>query len=536
MRGMKEMRACRVLIHLPWVALLIWSRSLLATIGVIWLTLLHYDLQKYKGSLVKKIFPNGNLAFLTPLESDGIERLSTATEVIFNNSNIRPRSTSAVSIDFTNEVPRYRFLRGPFCFGHIIHEGLTLSQQVYFLSSGEFNCVETSKFILCTVRPLYSFYQLFMLFKYSNIVINCHLYLAQFGLMHMIGTSVTFWIGAILDDSVEYLENKIAQEKNNTIELNMTENFRHIYPDYLERMLPCRQKSIPSNKYDSALPYLYPFAIEFNLLLAALWFVMWRNIGKDSHTAHPHHFQHKVSQDHNGKEEVHFESNLVLRADCHASNKGLFGGMFILLVSLITMILFFVSVNTSGYIRIAIYIYSCQEIFITGVIAIVSIFAYREMRKLDINPIKSDSHVLDSVLLMIPLPFYFLNNLLSIRADIATLNWVGIAMQFTITFQVLIHTVFISDAMNKCSEDRNMRFQKPGRELITLMIILNITLWIISTFETKSTEKYMSQSHYYGSVVWMVLSHLTLPLMLFYRFHCTVCLADIWKFAYEKAH
>lgn len=34
--------------------------------------------------------------------------------------------------------------------------------------------------------------------------------------------------------------------------------------------------------------------------------------------------------------------------------------------------------------------------------------------------------------------------------------------------------------------------------------------------------------------LWTLLSHLTLPLALFYRFHSSVCLADMWKAAYEE--
>lgn len=32
---------------------------------------------------------------------------------------------------------------------------------------------------------------------------------------------------------------------------------------------------------------------------------------------------------------------------------------------------------------------------------------------------------------------------------------------------------------------------------------------------------------------WTLLSHMTLPLALFYRFHSSVCLVDIWKGGYE---
>lgn len=36
-----------------------------------------------------------------------------------------------------------------------------------------------------------------------------------------------------------------------------------------------------------------------------------------------------------------------------------------------------------------------------------------------------------------------------------------------------------------------------------------------------------------GHELWTLLSHVTLPLTLFYRFHSASCLVDIWKSAYE---
>jgi len=65
-------------------------------------------------------------------------------------------------------------------------------------------------------------------------------------------------------------------------------------------------------------------------------------------------------------------------------------------------------------------------------------------------------------------------------------------------------------------------------------LILNITLWILNTFELKSVDKFHGSPEYYGELNWMIISHTTLPLMLFYRFHSSVCLSDIWKYGYEK--
>lgn len=39
------------------------------------------------------------------------------------------------------------------------------------------------------------------------------------------------------------------------------------------------------------------------------------------------------------------ESNLVIHADCHSANKGLFSGMVVLVLCVVTIILFFIAIS-----------------------------------------------------------------------------------------------------------------------------------------------------------------------------------------------
>lgn len=81
-----------------------------------------------------------------------------------------------------NLIPAYKFLHGKmganfylkcgmaaFCFGHVIHEGLRFGQQLYFFGTGNQNCKDSAALMAHLITPLYSFYQLFMMFKYSNV-------------------------------------------------------------------------------------------------------------------------------------------------------------------------------------------------------------------------------------------------------------------------------------------------------------------------------------------------------------------------------
>lgn len=84
--------------------------------------------------------------------------------------------------DVEHLVPAYKFLHGKmganfylkcgmaaFCFGHVIHEGLRFGQQLYFFGTGNAHCRDLAALIAHLITPLYSFYQLFMMFKYSNV-------------------------------------------------------------------------------------------------------------------------------------------------------------------------------------------------------------------------------------------------------------------------------------------------------------------------------------------------------------------------------
>lgn len=99
--------------------------------------------------------------------------------------------------------------------------------------------------------------------------------------------------------------------------------------------------------------------------------------------------------------------------------------------------------------------------------------------------------------------------------------------------QVVTQTPLIIDGLRRCSNSPVLRYEKPGREIISFLIVINITLWIVYTFERKTAGQFFKGARLYGPSTLVYIEHTTVPLMLFYRFHSTVCLADIWKSAYE---
>lgn len=99
---------------------------------------------------------------------------------------------------------------------------------------------------------------------------------------------------------------------------------------------------------------------------------------------------------------------------------------------------------------------------------------------------------------------------------------------------MVVQTSFIVDGLRRASNCRETRQKKPGREVVVFLVITNAAMWVTMTFEVTA---YLHDDRYefYGRVLWSILGHVWLPLMMFYRFHASACLADMWKYCYEKA-
>lgn len=464
--------------------------------------------------------------------------------------------------------------------------------------------------------------------------------------MHIIGTSITFWIRTILEEAFEdfvhkmdyfktqnkpaannaasktsdpdssvanlinsisnALKSEASERSDKQISVMTDQNLTKaqsiltlmssplsatITPQmvkHLPESYACAQNTLLTTKSMNALPYLYPFTIEYNLLLAATFLSLYFNIGKigslgkegphvncmpilnrplngdllqrgalDSISSRTGSSDH-LSSSHRAPSQYHqqigeketsageYKSNFVVNADCHSANKGLFCGFFVLLVTLVTIVIFFVTINKPTHIQLGIKINLIQEATLTGLILIVTLAGFKQVVKLNRNPYLKEKVTTDDVLMLIPLPFFFIHSLLSFRAETASMSssninspnidhfkLITVALNIIVMIEVLVQTNFIIDGMRRCSESRYLRFKKPGRELITFAILLNITYWIVATFETKSVEQYKTEIEYYGPLPYMFISHTTLPVMLFYRYHSSVCLAEIWNRAYK---
>jgi hypothetical protein len=250
---------------------------------------------------------------------------------------------------------------------------------------------------------------------------------------------------------------------------------------------------------------------------------MWRNIGKYSLNTDMMAVDHKVKTQR-------------ISVDCSNSSRGLFMGIFVLVASVITMITFSVLVKSTYYIEAAIKVEHVSNVVIYVITSAAIIVAFHRMQNLKFN---YDQKIdLEETLILVPLGGVYMFGFFSIVASAFSeheSNGLLVILSCVLAiFQASIQTVFLLHALRKSALRREQERIKPGREFVIFIMMCNIALWAINTFKVQRTETNPIQLHYYGAVAWNIFNHIFLPLQIFFRFHSTVCLCNIWKKTWKR--
>lgn len=92
------------------------------------------------------------------------------------------------------------------------------------------------------------------------------------------------------------------------------------------------------------------------------------------------------------------------------------------------------------------------------------------------------------------------------------------------TFQ----TLFILECLRRYAAANSPFMRKPARELITALLLTNVSMWFFDTLSAKrfDTKPYLIE--HFGILKWSIINAFSSPIAIFYRFHSSVCLSDIW--------
>lgn len=117
----------------------------------------------------------------------------------------------------------------------------------------------------------------------------------------------------------------------------------------------CQRTDLMGTLTQNASPFLFPCAIEYSLICAAIMYEIWKHAEpieiEARHSSMESLSGGRTPRSHHGstRRSPHHYS-----VDCTNANKGLFFGIFVLVMTIVAMILFFVLVTRDDYRRMAI--------------------------------------------------------------------------------------------------------------------------------------------------------------------------------------
>ncbi|XP_044255517.1 proton channel OtopLc-like isoform X3 [Tribolium madens] len=471
----------------------------------------------------------------------------TSADTVSSQMYNRPRRSSLPTVTKQNHYGSFYLRMGAVAFGigSMIYSGLEFGQ--YFELERDTKCHNVLLALTPATRMAFIFIQMYFIFlNNEQMRVYRHKVAARFGLMHMIGTNLSVWLNVLVQETKHEIltfynpENnslRISHRipyKNNILGLPAVPmdhppeaHGHHIVARGLKgphHLYECRRTNIIGSLVQDASPFLFPCTIEYSLICAAILYVMWKNISKlpltgvraksdlSAYKRSPHHYS----------------------VDCARAHKGLFVGILLLVLTIISLILFFVLISRSEFVGLAVIEVNICELTLYGLTTLASIIGMWQVRQLKYDGSKNLQ--LDNILLIGAQTGMFIYSTFTIIGGQFTIQRNTVLVLVTALaslLQTTCQTIFILDASRRsCVTPEQIR-RKPGRQIVTFLLVTNLAMWAINTLEKSRAESHPIQLHFYGLWAWTIITHVSMPLAIFYRFHSTVCLCEIWKRAYK---
>ena len=159
----------------------------------------------------------------------------------------------------------------------------------------------------------------------------------------------------------------------------------------------CHRNQIMHDLLENSGPFLFPCTIEFSLLCAAILFIMWKNVSVE----HEYYKLARLRNLHSRAETSIPTQHHRYSVDCSRASTGLFCGIVVLVITIISLIMFFVFItNEDPNLRqIAVQVASYSELIMYSLTSVAVIVGMCQMRKLWYDD--SRALELDNLLLII---------------------------------------------------------------------------------------------------------------------------------------
>ncbi|XP_075156777.1 proton channel otopetrin-like a isoform X2 [Haematobia irritans] len=349
-------------------------------------------------------------------------------------------------------------------------------------------------------------------------------------------------INNLMENSFQTFSGISHPEAASIVTFENYENLDNIYPAALSSNVgtlnstACGRIDIMGTiVYDSA-PYLYPFIIEYSLIGAVVLYVMWKHIGRYPGRMNDDDLEHRLEVMLSRRAVVMAQQARSGRVDCVGSSKGLFFGLLLLVGALICLILFFVLVRHQQFSLLAIYLADASHCVLMVFAILAIIIGFIRVKNLKFRCEEQSN--LNDILLRISAFGLFTYSVFSVISGSLKVLEHEPSLLVTTTsavavLQVILQLLFIADVSRRRVHLPEHDRSKPGRQIVTFLLICNVAMFAIYTFDAQKVYANPVQLDFYGFVPWAIIQRVTLPLCIFHRFHSAVTLAEIWKTTYK---
>ncbi|GBP35836.1 Proton channel OtopLc [Eumeta japonica] len=395
-----------------------------------------------------------------------------------------------------------------FGIGSMVHSGLDFGE--YFEVT---KCRTVLSAVTPAVRMALTLLQMqFIFLTNKEIESGSHKLVQRFGFMHMIATNLCEWLYVLVEETkheIHHLEHKMAVEMH-----NVTEN--HNKTD-------CRRGNIMGSLIQNASPFLFPCTIEYSLICAVILYEMWKEVNKilympsrgvhrdsDRVKCTPEDFEKKpmnrnasrnnsvtpekilqqfagmlgVGSPYGSRAALHHFS-----VDCSHAHRGLFSGILVIVLTIISLIMFFVLVSNPNTISDAIFQVNICEVILYSLTLMAAAAAMKQMRALPYKRKSQGILGLDTSLLILAQSGMFVYCMFSLIGCHHTMDaptsaaLTAFFSELMSLLQTVVQSLFIIDAWWRRSSTSQLRREKPGRQLVTFLLVANMAMWAINTLE-----------------------------------------------------
>ncbi|XP_058063540.1 proton channel OtopLc-like [Anopheles bellator] len=413
--------------------------------------------------------------------------------------------------------------------GSLVYSALDFGQYFELNRNVVMALVPAGRMVLCVLQMQ------FIIGAARDAGLERHPNVARFGLMHLLATNVCEWLYVLVEEAKHEMGQPAGSTQHPARPINQTDE------EYQRQLAvsgngtlsggygSCRHSTIMRTVVQNTAPFLFPCTIEYSLICALTLFEIWQSLGRARSAP---------------ERGVTGRPANRLSVDCSRAQRGVLAGVVTLVLTFIALIMYFVlrreqhpELRELALLEVVLY-----EVALYAVTLGCVARAMVAMR--DLKVVGSGRHrplPLDCLLLLVTQTGIYVYGIFSIIGTCLvegrrpTHHW-AIVSEVLALAQTSLQTMFVlSSWWRRCKGARQNRI-KPGRETVTFLLVANLAAWLVNSLVKSNASFRPLVMHFYGAGAWAIIAHVSMPLAIFYRFHSTICLFEIWKNSYKARY